>query len=376
MATPLHIPRVNNNDDNVRIVEIGVKEGDFIKSGQIVGVVETDKSLLDVEAERDGFVIKILSRPGTTASVGSVLLWLGDAIDEAAPEPMPIRAHALVGGNRAHPTAKARAMLRELDIDPAQIPAIGERLTVADVEAWLTKRQQPKLGIVPARPIAMELTPSVPGEYGELSSEEHGMLTTVLWHRDRAVHGYLEVEYDPKPWDHHAALYAKRNKLMLSPLLPLLAFRLVKLAKAKPHINATIVNDRRYQYRAVNLGFTVQAGPTLYLTVVQDAHDMDPPRFIEAMGQIQRRALARKLRAAETSGATIAFSSMARWNVSRHIPVLPPYTCLMIAHAAPRGSGRAVLGASYDHRLLSGFDAVQVLQALTQPPQSPEMEEE
>jgi hypothetical protein len=27
-----------------------------------------------------------------------------------------------------------------------------------------------------------------------------------------------------------------------------------------------------------------------------------------------------------------------------------------------------VLGASYDHRLLSGFDVVQVLQALAQPP--------
>jgi hypothetical protein len=27
-----------------------------------------------------------------------------------------------------------------------------------------------------------------------------------------------------------------------------------------------------------------------------------------------------------------------------------------------------VLGATYDHRLLSGFDVVQVLQALAQPP--------
>ena len=68
------------------------------------------------------------------------------------------------------------------------------------------------------------------------------------------------------------------------------------------------------------------------------------------------------------SGATVSFSSMARWNVSRHIPVLPPQTSLIVAHAAPKGSGRAVLGASYDHRLLTGFDVAQVLQALSQPP--------
>jgi len=91
-------------------------------------------------------------------------------------------------------------------------------------------------------------------------------------------------------------------------------------------------------------------------------------RFIEAMGALQRNAMAHKLRASETSGATLAFSSMARWKVSRHIPILSPYTSLMIAHAAPRDTGKAVLGASYDHRLLSGFDVIQVLQALIKPP--------
>ena len=81
--------------------------------------------------------------------------------------------------------------------------------------------------------------------------------------------------------------------------------------------------------------------------------------------------MSHKLRPDELSGATLAFSSMARWNVSRHMPILPPQTGMIVAHAAPRGAGKAVLGASYDHRLLSGFDVVQVLQALAQPPEEP-----
>ena len=194
------------------------------------------------------------------------------------------------------------------------------------------------------------------------------MLATVLWHRDQAAAGYLEVEYDPKPWDVYAAHYAKQNNLMMSPLLPLLAFRLVELAKASPRINATVVNERRYQYAQVNLGFTVQAGQTLYLGVVQGAQEMDAARFIGALGEVQRHAMAHKLRPSESSGATLSFSSMARWNVTRHIPILPPNTSLIVSHAAPHASGHAVLGASYDHRLLSGFDAAQVLRAMTQPP--------
>jgi len=194
------------------------------------------------------------------------------------------------------------------------------------------------------------------------------MLATVLWHRDQAVPGYLELEYDPAGWEAYAADFAQRHKLMLSPLLPLLAYRLVEVARERPTINATIVDSRRYVYAPVNLGFTVQAGEVLYLGVVRDAHAMDASAFITALGEVQRHAMAHKLRADEASGATIGFSSMARWKVSRHVPVLPPQTGLMIAHAAPRDSAKAVLGATYDHRLLSGFDVVQVLQLLAQPP--------
>jgi pyruvate/2-oxoglutarate dehydrogenase complex dihydrolipoamide acyltransferase (E2) component len=213
-----------------------------------------------------------------------------------------------------------------------------------------------------------EDAPPVSGELQELSPEAAGMLHTVTWHRDHAAAAYLELEYDPKPWEEHAARYATREKLMLSPLLPLMAFRLVALGRDRPAINATIVNDHRYQYRPVNLGFTVQVGAMLYLTVVRDAQAMDAARFIVALGEVQRHAMARKLPPQEASGATLSFSSMARWNVSRHLPILPPQTALIVAHAAPKNSGKAVLGATYDQRILTGFDVAQVLQALSQPP--------
>ena len=90
MPSPLHVPRVNNNDDSVRIVELRVKEGDFVKRGQILGAVETDKAVLDVAAEQDGFVLKILGQPGETANVGSVLLWLGESAGERVAEQAPV----------------------------------------------------------------------------------------------------------------------------------------------------------------------------------------------------------------------------------------------------------------------------------------------
>ena len=368
MAFALHAPRVNNNDDIVQVIAFRVGVGDLVKQGDIVLDVETDKAIVEVAAEKDGYVLKLMCEIDDKVAVGSILLWQGESADEAVPEIEVVAAAAGVGGN-ARPTAKARALLKELGLDASVIPVPGDRLTLADVESYMAAHGIKRRDHTPAVAVsAQESLPDVPGELRDLNAEERGMLITVSWHRDHAAATYLEVEYDPKAWEDHAAAYASANKLMLSPLLPLLAYRLVQLVKASPRLNATVVNGKRFEYQPVNLGFTVQAGETLYLTVVRDAASLETKQFIENLGEVQRHALQRKLSRDETTGATIAFSSMARWNVSRHIPILPPYCSLMIAHAAPKGSGRAVLGASYDHRVLSGFDVARLLMELAKPP--------
>ncbi|MDT4290120.1 2-oxo acid dehydrogenase subunit E2 [Methylomonas sp. MO1] len=360
------VPCVNINDEFVDVVSIDVKQGKFINSGDVVATVETDKSMIDVVAEQDGYVLRVDCEPGQKIRVGAVMFWLGATRDEAIPEETKDSSSTV--SSVRQPTAKARAMLKELDIDPARVPASGERLSVADIEAWLSKGGKPgKSALSTQTAIRREDTPAVAGDLQELSPEAAGMLHTVAWHRDFAASAYLEVEYDPKPWEERAATYAAEHKLMLSPLLPLMAFRLAELGRERPLINSTIVNGQRFQYTPVNIGFTVQAGSMLYLTVVRDTQDMDAAQFISALGEVQRHAMAHKLPPQEASGATLSFSSMARWNVSRHTPILPPQTSLIIAHAAPKNSDKAVLGATYDHRVLTGFDVAQVLLALSRP---------
>jgi len=62
MPTPLHTPRVNNNDDTVRLVKLLVKAGDAVSAGQLVAEVETDKANFTVESDRDGYVLAVEKR--------------------------------------------------------------------------------------------------------------------------------------------------------------------------------------------------------------------------------------------------------------------------------------------------------------------------
>ena len=366
MAKPLYTPRVNNNDDTVQVVSIHVAPGDPVKRDDLLAEVETDKSIVEVLSEFDGFVLEVRHAVDDRADIGSILMWIGDSPDEPIPEAPAESAPGVTSGTLGRPTAKALALLRRHGLTAEQVPTSAERLSAADVEAFVARKGHgapAAAGRVPD-----ERLPEVPGERVRLSAEEHGMLSTVSWHRDHAAAAYLEIEYDPAPWEAAAKDYAARHGLMLSPLLSLMAYRLVQLAAERPKLNSTIAGNERYQYSEVNLGFTVQAGDTLYLTVTRQAESMDADRFIQTLGEIQRRAMGHKLKPEEVQGATVAFSSMARWKVTRHMPILPPQTSLMIAHAATGPQGKTVLGVTYDHRVLSGFDAVKLLMDLAKPP--------
>jgi pyruvate dehydrogenase E2 component (dihydrolipoamide acetyltransferase) len=375
MPHPVYVPCVNINDDIVLIVDVTVSAGDTVKTGDMIAEVETDKAVIPVEAEQDGYVLKVLCDVEERVKVGAVMMWIGDSPDEPVPELVSkVPAEKSSGKGSLQPTAKAQVLLDKHKLDAGQIPHQGERLTARDIEAFIAGQggtaASVKAAQVDIQQGSEELLPGTPGSLRSLSAEEHGMVSTVTWHRDHAVAAYLEMTYDQQAWEDYAAAFAERHKFMLSPLLPLMAYRLVKLARDIPKINTTLVNAQKYLYDQVNLGFTVQVGETLYLTVVQQADAMDDRQFIGALGEVQRHAMAKKLRPDESIGATLGFSSMARWNVSRHVPVLAPYTALMVAHSAPpKGGQSAVLGASYDHRILSGNDVAGVLKALTQPPE-------
>jgi pyruvate/2-oxoglutarate dehydrogenase complex dihydrolipoamide acyltransferase (E2) component len=362
MAHPIYIPRLNNNDDEVRVTEVLVRAGDPVKVGQALAHVETDKANVAVDCDRAGYVLHVLAKEDMTALVGSVLVWIGDTPDEAVPDDSAA-AESAGKSSPAEPTAKARQLLAQHGLKTADIPARGDRLTAEDVEAYLSSRvsKPPE----PARPPAPQ--PLAAGRLTPLTMEERGMLRSVLWHRDEAVPAYLEVEFDQQRWEEYAQSYAAQRRMLGDPLLPLLAQRLVTIAREHSRLNSTIVDGQRHVYEHVNLGFTIQVQEGLYLVVVQEAEAKEPHAFIEALNRLHRKAIAHQLGPLDLQGATVAFSSMARWQVARHVPILPTHVSLIVAHTVSKDK-RAVLGATYDHRVLSGGDTVMILNRLAQSP--------
>ena len=244
---------------------------------------------------------------------------------------------------------------------------MGARLSAQDVLDYVHSRNvqlaAPAPAVQPHEPTPLLAS----GLSTPLTPSQRAMLKTVLWHRDSAVTGYVELEYDPQPWESYANTFRQKNNLLLNPLLPLMACRLAQIAQDNPKINCTIVGDKWYQYDAVNLGFTLQSESKLALLCIRDAGKLAAEEFVLRLQSLMRQGMKDKLAPEDTAEITLCFSSMARWHVTHHVPVLPPYTSLIVAHASP-SRGVAALGATYDHRVLTGGDVAVVLRLLTIPP--------
>ena len=70
--TELHIPAAGDAVSEVQLVEWRVANGALVKEGEVVYTIESDKSVLEVEAPGSGKLV-ILEQPGGVFPVGHLV---------------------------------------------------------------------------------------------------------------------------------------------------------------------------------------------------------------------------------------------------------------------------------------------------------------
>ena len=88
MATSVVMPRLGAEMVEGTIVGWLVGEGDEVRAGDVIAEIETDKAIVELEAETDGWVLSILRYEGATVPVGETIAHIG-AQSETKPARRP-----------------------------------------------------------------------------------------------------------------------------------------------------------------------------------------------------------------------------------------------------------------------------------------------
>ena len=101
MPVELKMPALSPTMEEGTLAKWLVKEGDEVKSGDILAEIETDKATMEFEAVDEGTIAKILVAEGTDeVKVGTVIALIaadGEDVSAPAPEPAPVEAKPDVG---------------------------------------------------------------------------------------------------------------------------------------------------------------------------------------------------------------------------------------------------------------------------------------
>ena len=161
------MPSLGADMEHGKIVEWLVKPGDYVRRGDLVAVVDTDKTVMDVESFQEGVVADLLVDIGETVPVGTPLARITQTPAEVGvpgrevPPPRPAAQAAppqAAAPQEAPPIAPpVRHLAHRLGVDTGRIHGTGKdgAITRADVEHAVAAR--PAAGRVRSSPRARRL---------------------------------------------------------------------------------------------------------------------------------------------------------------------------------------------------------------------------
>jgi pyruvate dehydrogenase E2 component (dihydrolipoamide acetyltransferase) len=401
MVTPIVMPKFGQMTEESAIVEWLKKEGDPVAKGETLFLVETDKSVMEVESFNQGTLLKIAVGVGVSVPVQSVVGYLGQP-GEAIPEtpapkpaaatsappapaakttaPAPRAGGALAAALSAAPvpapaaparfriSPRAAALAKACVIDPRAIVGAGPggRVVEKDVRAYLEARGYAKLRVSPAakalaakegldllaiggggarRIEVADVERAVAEKPKPLSRMRRIIAERLTESVTTAPHFYVTVEVD---MGNSLACRARANAAGARyTVTDFIAEAAVLALKEFPVVNSATDGRTSRWHSRVHLGVAVNLDQGLVVPVIRDADALTLAGLSARAKELIEKARAGGLSPDETSGSTFSISNMGMLEVENFTAIINPGEAAILAASStirkPVARGEAIV---------------------------------
>ncbi|MCP1146742.1 dihydrolipoamide acetyltransferase family protein [Lysinibacillus endophyticus] len=413
MATEVLMPKLGATMEEGTIVSWIANEGDLIEEGDPIAEIQTDKIVLEVEAETTGYLLKTLFEPGTTVNVHEVIAYIGDAdepietsatlVSETSAPPV-----VLEDGVKPRKTPAANKLARENNIPLSSINGTGpnNRIQLKDVEDYLKQQSSSITPLAKKMAVDLQVSPNEitgTGHNGKITKQDvlastkaptivkeeakPNVTKTPLKGMRKVIAERMAESYYTAP---HVTLSVEINMsecvALRKQLIPIIeketGHRLSYndlMIKAVAHtlsknksLNISLQKDEIYQYEDVNVGFAVALDEGLVVPVIKNADKIGLSGIVNSSKQLVSNIKNGKLHPEYFEQGTFTISNLGMYAVDTFNPIInQPQSAIL-------GVGRIVekpvvkngeiaidptmqLSLSFDHRIIDGAPAAQFL---------------
>jgi len=420
MSIEIKMPALSPTMEEGTLAKWLVKEGDTVKSGDLLAEIETDKATMEFEAVDEGVIGKITVPEGTdNVKVGTVIaVMAGEGEDAAAPAPTPAPAPAAKAeatpaptpapapaatpaptpakangaaqdGSRVKASPLAKRLAAEKGLDLASVTGSGPngRIVKADLEgakpgaapatqpaATAAPTAAPTPAAAPAEHKPVWYDESIPHEEEKLSNIRKTIARRLTESKQTIPHIYLTVDIRLDALlklrsDLNKALEARGVKLSVNDLLiKALGVALIQT----PKCNVTYTGDKLIKYSRADVSVAVSTPTGLITPIIRDAAGVSVSSISTQMKDLAGRAKEGKLKPEEYQGGTASLSNMGMFGIKQFEAVInPPQGMIMAIGAGEKrpyivddALGIATIMSatgSFDHRAIDGADGAELM---------------
>jgi pyruvate dehydrogenase E2 component (dihydrolipoamide acetyltransferase) len=349
VATSVVMPALEMAQESGKLIAWRKKEGDAVKKGDALLEIETDKAVVEVEAQADGILASITAREGSVVPVGQTIAWLvapGEAPPQSAvrsPQfPIPI-------------SPKARRLAKERGIDLATIKGSGPggEILFEDVQSSVAHRP----AVVNPQP---EIASTDISSTARLMAER----TTQSW--TTVPHFFVSRDVDA------TALNAAREKHDGVSHTDLLVSIVARALSKHPRLNASWIDGDVRTNADVNVAIAIAVEDAVVTGVVRDADRASLEEIASRRKELADRARAGRLQPSDISGPTFTISNLGMFQVDAFTAIIVPPQAGILAVGAiadrvvavdgqPAVRPMMTLTLSCDHRVVDGAAAARFL---------------
>ena len=396
MAISVVMPALEMAQETGKLVTWLKKEGEQVKKGDMLLEVETDKAVVEIEAQSDGILGGVTANTGDVIPVGQTIAWLlkpGESVPQqgtpvqtgrtgAAAAPAAPAADAPAGpapadsasaaGARISP--KARKLAREHGVDIARVKGSGpggEILADDILKAAAASIVIPDAEVRSAAPplVASAGPADAMTSIGRIMAER----TTQSW--TTVPHFFVSREIDV------SALKSARDSMVpkIEELhgvkmthTDLIVAAVARALRKHPRMNASWDNGRITVHQEINVGLAIAVENAVVAAVVHNADRASIGEIAKQRIDKASRARANKLSPGDISGATFTISNLGMFNVDAFTAIIVPPQVGILAVGAIVDRVVVVDGMlavrpmmtvtlSSDHRVIDGASAARFL---------------
>ncbi|GAB4020577.1 pyruvate dehydrogenase complex dihydrolipoamide acetyltransferase [Spirosoma migulaei] len=427
-ASVIRMPKMSDTMTEGTIVAWHKKEGDTVKSGDVLAEVETDKATMDLEAYEEGTLLYVGVKEGASVAVDDIIAVVGEkganfkvlldggngqqaatgeggsATAEQNPQAdVPASADtdlSYAGGagdvsesnGRVKASPLAKRIAEEKGINLAQVHGSGPegRIVKSDVESFVpgkaTPAAQPAAPVAQpaatptpaAQPAAPAPVPTPTGDYEDVPVSQ--MRKTIARRLSESLftapHFYLTMEIN---MDKAMALRGTVNGL--SPVKVSFNDFVIKAAalalKQHPNVNSSWLGDKIRKYKYVNIGVAVAVDEGLLVPVVRNADQKTLSTISGEVKDLAGKAKDKKLQPKDWEGSTFSISNLGMFGIDEFTAIInPPDSCILAVGAikqtvkfedeVAKPTNVMKVTLSCDHRVVDGATGSAFLQTVKQ----------